>query len=260
MTDLNIMHSYPKSGKTWTETRLIVYLDKCHGINISNGTELNQYMIRDHLANYAFHSTKKITRNPDVVHGYKDHPKVFVLLRDARQVLNAIYRREIKSVVSDKSDAPFIADEFGDPIRADDFPSDPDSFISSCYGISRYVDFLNDIALMESRRKINKPYYLYYEDMFYKESVQVLPIMLGRKYSLSEKEINHIFNTTEISFLKRSSHPFVQQMVNRRHIREGDMRAYADLFSADTLDYIQQYILVRCKLNAYLRRYLCRSA
>lgn len=256
---MNVLLSYPKSGKTWTETRLILFLNTFTSHKPQTMGDLNQFLIRDHLG-YDQHST----RMPDKfdIHGFDNHPILFILLRDAKKVMNSIWQRD-STVVQSNSGlaqlAPFPADEFGDPIPAADFPKDFETFLKGKYGLERYVRFLNTVnEVVQARKKETK--FIYSEDMFKEESIDLIPELLSFNLKLTKDQRSKIFTDTSIAVVKSDKRPkyldkFASHMIDRRHIRKGKLEGYKELFTDELADWTSKYITKNCKLSEYLERY-----
>ena len=267
----NLLISYPRSGYHWAWARLAAILEYEFGVeeahsfikanSLLRGEEQNNTiletdivpLVTSHLTYDRFTGKTWSVFQPGCpvykhskLDVFPETNKIFVLLRKAEASIISMYHR------LPNTEPTF--QELADAIIS------PDSFVNSIWGTKRFVCFLNDIQriFVETGRN---PTFLFYEDMFKKDSVNQLPALLGiPEYQLKDPE--KIFKSTSKTTLKKRAkegdlHISLARdgLLASSYLRNGLKSGWKKELQLTTIKKSEELLVKECLLKPYLEKY-----
>ena len=173
--------------------------------------------------------------------------KYYILLRDGKGVINSHFYY-IHNVV--KVRIPTIVQDFN-------IPTDIDEFSRSSFGVQRYCNYLNDVAVELDPLGVR---YLHYTDAFSPDFIEVLAEMLEINITAKEKEF--VFKNSDLARMRSGKlDPLPSILLSTLTKAKGTARVgrpgnYKKTLSLDSQLYIDNYLKRNCQLVAYAEKYL----
>lgn len=234
----NFIISYPSSGRTWTEHRILIFLHVCLK---QDDTLFNSLRGGHYGYTPQFHFVPWIAKDNEVP---KASDNTTIILRNGLGVVPSFYHHA-KNIRHEKTDM------------------DIDTFCLHQLGIVQYCEYLNNVNTYIKPNN-NNIRWIYYEELFDKSFIYKIPEILGVSHTITEEEATIIYNSTTKESIKGNrldpsiigtyAYNYIQKW--KDVTRKGTVNGYKEEIKQETIDTMKTYLSENCNLEEYRIKYL----
>lgn len=249
-----VFASYPRSGRVWTETRILLLL-RLRDPSNANFNFLNKFLVNTH---YGYQPESNATSSVEHSVSFKRRDLVTILFRDPCATINSHYYFAANRMEPRRPG--FLAQGGSGKTKS--------SFVRGKLGVERLTNYLNDI----DRYLVNKTniHCLFYENMFDKEYVRREIPQIINQPPMTDEELEFVLKNSDIkniladnlkkselgAFLFNYLSGKSKQPQNQRKTRVGTIDSYKTEMDKADQGYILDYLRKHNRLEIFSKRYL----